>query len=210
MGRRKGHKEYAIKLVHPELGDYYYHYNNNGGYYNPCKNNALFSFYFTQNLNKVSTWKTLKFVEKQILEIKNRLDQKNGKILIELGKDAKDELKENAILSRKKYYYPIKSIMSKVHIDNAKNNLDKLNQTLVEDSKLITKLIKSSKHLEKDFMKIFHKLHDDINSYRKDHNFLEMNSNAEPIFLEIVDASYSFRLLKLKTLKKIQNDEILS
>lgn len=207
MGRRKGHKEYAIKLIHPELGEYYYHYNNNGGYYSGHE----FNYYFTQNLNKVSTWKTLKFAEKQILEITNILDKHSGKVLIELGKDIKEELKNKVIVSRKKYYYPITSIMSRVHMENAKNNLTRLNQTLVDDSKLITRMIKKSKHVEKEFMSILQKLQDDINLYRKDHKFLKTNINAEPIFLEIVDASYSFRLLKLRTLKKVQiEDELQS
>lgn len=80
-----------------------------------------------------------------------------------------------------------------------------------EEKDIITRLIKKSKHIEKEFMKIFQKLQDDINQYRKDHKFLETNNNSEPIFLEIVDASYSFRLLKLKTLKKVQiEDELQS
>lgn len=59
--RRKTTKEYAIRLVHPELGEWYYHYNNN--------NYQCNTFFFTQDLNKVITWKTLKFVEKEIQDI---------------------------------------------------------------------------------------------------------------------------------------------
>ena len=52
------------------------------------------------------------------------------------------------------------------------------------------------------------KLRNDLNLYRKDHSFLEKNKNSEEIFLDIVDASYSFRLLKLRNLKAIQTEEV--
>ena len=53
MSRRKTLKEYAIKIVHPELSDFYYQYNTVNSYYATSNN-----YYFTQNLNKVQTWKT--------------------------------------------------------------------------------------------------------------------------------------------------------
>jgi len=139
------------------------------------------------------------------------LQKNEGHILLEFGEEPKDELKDKLTVSRKKYYFTIKSIMSKQLIKTAKDNVDKLNESLVDDSKMITKLIKKNKHVEKDFMSIINKLTTDVNMYRKDYKFLEKNKDAEPVYLDIVDASYGFRLLKLKTLKKMQTeDEIQS
>jgi len=200
MGRIKTRKDYAIRLTHPELGEYYYHYTND--VWSDRK------FFFTQNLSKVNTWKTLKYAEKQISTIKEKLDKKLGnKILLELGADIDPTSYPNSFLSRKKYYYPIGSVMSKTHIENAKNNLEKLDETLLADSKMITSLIKKSKHIGKDFMVIFEKMATDLYQYRKDYTFLEQNKNVEPIYLDIVDASYNFRLLKLRTLKTFQTEE---
>jgi len=203
-GRRKTNKEYAVRLNHPELGTFYYQYSNNE-YWN---NNA--KFYFTQNLSKVDTWKTMKYVEKQIITIKDNLDKKKAKILLYLGDQISNELKTNPriIQSRKRYYYEITVVTSKTHLDKAKDNLERLSETLIADSKIVTKMIKKSQILEKDFMSFFTKLYSDVNLYRKEHSFLEKNKNIDTINLDIVDASYSFRLLKLKTLKTVESDEI--
>ena len=195
-GRVKSRKDYTIKLVHPEMGEFYFHYYN--------RDYTRYNYYFTQNLNKVKVWKTSKFVESQIKDIFDKLDDKKGKVFLEFGEEPNEEMKSKLTISRKKYYFTINSIMSKIHIDNAKNNISELNETLVNDSKLITKLIRKNKHIEKDFMKIINKLTNDINMYRKDYNFLEKSKDSEPVFIDIVDASYGFRLLKLKTLKKVQ------
>jgi hypothetical protein len=202
MARRKTLKEYAIRLNHPEFGDFYYQYNTANSYYSQSNN-----YYFTQNLSKVETWKTLKFAEAKIKEINERLKNKQAKVLLSFGKEPKEELKSKMIVSRKKYYYPIASITSKVHVERAKENLDRLNESLIKDSRMITRLIKKSKHVEKSFIDIFKKLSNDIDQYRKDHNYLEKNKNCENVFLDIVDASYSFRLLKLKTLRKVQSED---
>lgn len=198
-GRAKSRKDFAIKLTHPEMGEFYFHYSN-----------RIYSksiFYFTQNLNKVNTWKTSKYAESQITQIFESLENKYGKILLEFGEEPKEEMKSRLTLSRKKYYFTVNSIISKAALENAQNNIKRLDETLINDSKMITKLIRKSKHLENNFVKIVHKLADSINLYRNEHSFLEKNKNAEPIFLDIVDASYGFRLLKLKTLKKVQTED---
>ena len=193
-GRAKSHKDFTIKLNHPEMGDFYYHYHNNGGYYSGHSGHRQ-TYYFTQNLNKVTTWKTSKYAETQIKEIFDTLQKNEGHILLEFGEEPNEELKGKLTISRKKYYFTVKSIMSKHLIKTAKDNVDKLNESLVNDSKMITKLIKKNKHIEKDFLSIINKL----------------TTDAEPVFLDIVDASYGFRLLKLRTLKKIQiEDEVQS
>jgi hypothetical protein len=203
-GRPRTNKEYSIKLVHPEFGVFYYQYSNLNSW------NGVGTYFFTQNLSKVSTWKNIKYTEKKILKITETLESRKAKILLSFDDDLKNKFITNSklIISRKKYYYPITNkIVSKTHINLSKNKIDELNKTLVNDSKSITKLIKKSKHVEKEFMSIFKKLENDINSYRKEHKFLESNKNSEDIYIDIVDASYNFRLLKLRTLKTVQNED---
>jgi hypothetical protein len=204
MGRRKTNKEYTIRLVHPELGEFYYHYTNGDWGRN--------TYFFTRDLHKVTTWKTVKYVDGEIKKIILNLDAKSkSKILLEFGKDVpKEELLLKMTISRKKYYYPITKVSSRFHIDNAKNTLNKLEETLLNDSKFITKMIKKSRHVEDGFMHIVNKLTNDLNLYRKEYSFLENNKDSEPIYLDIVDASYGFRLLKLKTLKKAQTENEIS
>lgn len=206
MGRRKLTKEYAIRLVHPEIGEYYFNYINTGGYYE-TKTDAI----FTQTLSKVRKWKTLKTVEEQILTITNELKSKKLKIFIPITNDARenfsDDIKNKMICNRKKYYYPIEKVISKHHINAARNNVNRLNETLLCDTKMISEMIEKSEHLEKDFMKIIKKLENDLNTYRKDHSFLDKNKDVDIAHLDIVDASYGFRYLKLKTLREFVVDE---
>lgn len=200
MPRLKTNKEYAIKITHPEFGEYYYsHYND--GY--PTK------YVFVKDLSKVLTWKTKSFVEKQIIEIISNLHSHIGHILLSLGNDIKQELKSKVILSKKKYYYLINAVTSREIIETAQNDLDRLNVTLLEDCINITKLIEKNKHVEKEFqkefIKIFKQLGSDINLCRKSYNLLDNPQNAK-VFIEIADASYKFRLLKLRTLNKIKEE----
>lgn len=209
MPRRKTNKEYAIRLVHPDLGEYYFNYNNTGDNY-AYYNNKPSSFMFTQTLKKVNIWKTLSVVEAQILQMIEDLNSKKGKILIpfgsELNENWSEKAKANMIFKRKKYYYQINNIVSKYHIDSAKSNIKKLDETLLADSIMITEMIKNSLHLEKDFMKKIKQFENDINSYRKDYSLLDKHMNFDVAYLDIVDASYGFRYLKLKTLKELSNE----
>jgi len=137
------------------------------------------------------------------------------------------------ILSRKNYYYSISSIISKTHLDLAKSEIDNLDITMVNGSEEITKLIKksnffkndftalfekmkngdftevtkllnNSQNFEKKFTQLFGKLKNDINKYQKNYMYFEKNKNNVGVTLDIADASYGFRLLKLKTLAKIE------
>jgi len=208
MTRLKSNKEYAIKLVHPEFGDFYLTYKNTPVYNTPL------TYFFSKNLSKVSTWKTLSYLEKEVSEIYKKLDNSIGKIHLSFGElnmnDDVDNLildntifKQKMIISRKKYYFPISDITSKELVENAKEIINNLNTTLIEDSKNITNLLIDSNQMEKSFMKTFGKLGSDIHLYRKNKNFLEKFKDNNYAYLEIVDASYKFRLLKLKTLMNL-------
>ena len=207
--RRKSNKEYAIRLVHPDFGEYYFNYDNRN-YDN--LNHGTYIFMFTQTLSNVRKRKTLKIVEKQILDITNKLsDSINNKILIpiteELREKLNEEIKSKLLFQRSKYYFIIQSVISKYHVNDAKNNIERLNVSLIEDSKQITNSIRETLHIEKDFMKVLKKFESDINQYRKDYSFLEKHTNIEVAYLDIVDASYGFRYLKLKTLREINIED---
>ena len=212
MARFKTNKEYAIKITHPEFGVYYYsHYNYTGEYsynYNNY-NKSKVNYIFVQDLSKVLTWKSTSFTQKKITEINSDLHSNSGKILLSLGNEITQDIKNGAILSKKKYYFEINAVTSKETAKTAQDDLDRLNISLVEDSKNIAKLINKNKHVEKDFqkefMEIFKQFSADINLCIKSYNFLDNSQNVK-VFIEIVDASYNFRLLKLRTLNKLQEE----
>lgn len=208
MARFKTNKEYAIKITHPEFGVYYYSHCNSP-YYSYNSQNTKYKYIFVQDLSKVLTWKSTGFTEKQIIEINTRLINHSGQILLSLGANVNQETKSKLILSKKKYYFEIKAITSRENVKTAQDDLNRLNVSLLEDCKNVTKLIKKNKHVEKDFqkefIKIFKQLESDINLCRKSYNFLDNSQNVE-IFIEIVDASYNFRLLKLRTLNNLQEE----
>ena len=113
---------------------------------------------------------------------------------------------------RKGYVYYITSITSKTHLDKAKNDVKQLSESLLNDSKMVTKLIKTPSFMSvsNNVKKILQGLVKDVNLYEKSYNYVQKNKNVEPVYLDIVDASYNFRFLKLKTLKGIQKEnEIL-
>lgn len=200
MGKRKSTKDYAIRLIHPDIGEYYFNY---------CDNSN--NFVFTQTLSRVQTWKTNETLNWQIENIESKLKSQSSRIILSLGKDVsdiKEEIKTKLICSMKRYYYPISCIKSKQLIENAKNNIIRLDKSLLPDSELITDMIKHSRQTDKNFISILKTLESDVNLYRKEYAYLQKNKNAEEIFLDIVDASYNFRLLKLKTLKNIQVVEL--
>ena len=199
MPKIKSNKEYTIKLVHPVFGDFYYQYNNlSAGYLNNV-------FVFTQNLSKVKTWKSIKYIDKETNYIIENVSSGKSKIYLSFGQNVSDDIIMKLILIRKRYYYIINMISSKSHIQNAKNNIKDLNSSLLEKSKIITKSIKKCK-IDDDFMLILNKLSSDIHLYRKDYKFLQKYQDAEQVILDIEDASYGFRLLKLKTLKCLSID----
>ena len=89
-GKRKSNKEYAIRLVHPEWGDWYYQYTPENYYWGRSNTDPV----FTQNLSKVTTWKTTKSVEQKISDIQESLNKKK-KIRLNFGKNVDDNKKIN-------------------------------------------------------------------------------------------------------------------
>lgn len=207
MGRIKTNKEYSIKLIHPEFGEYYLNYirDNNQYCYGYAKNKIGYSYIFTKNLNKVTTWKNAKTIESTINLIKDSLCNGTCEILLSLGKEVKEEIIDKLICSRKKYYFRILFATSQPLIDEAKKNINSLNISLLRDSELIMEAIKNGGHIEKDFSKQIKKLDSQVSKYRTDYLFLE-EAEKSGVLLDIVDASYGFRFLKLKNLKNLNNE----
>ena len=201
MVRIKTNKEYTIRLVHPEFGTFYYNYST----YDNCV--------FTQKLSRVAKWKTYFLVEQKIKDLEAQLSRKTWKIHLSFGTEVSDEIKNKISCNRKKYYYDVTSITSKHQFEKATDNIDNLKKTLVTDSETISETI--SNLIRNGFTDCFFdkisiilkKFNGDINSYKKDYNYLKKcNHRDVGAYLDIADASYGFRLLKLKTLKDIQNE----
>lgn len=205
MGRIKNSKEYAI-ILKTKFGDYYYNYTNHNVIYN--------EFIFTQDLSKVSKWKTLKIVKNQIWNIKEKLETNYNKILLHVDDVNNFEIddKNKIIWKRKKPYYPILKVSSNIHLNKAKSNIESLNKNLYNDAEYVFNMIKENKHMEKDFISIFKKLSNDIILYRKEFSFIQKYSNENvETYLDIVNASYGFRFLKLKNLNEIEmKNEIIN
>lgn len=200
MGRIKTNKEYTIKLIHPEFGEYYLYYIRNNSYGNGI------SYIFTKNLNKVLTWKTIKYVEEEMKSIKDRLSNVTGDILLSFGENVNEELKPRLIYSRKKYFFKVSFATSHALMEEAQNNINSLNISLLTDSELIFETIKNGMHFEKEFSKIIKNLDSQISKYRTEYFFLE-KSKTNGVFVDIVDASYNFRFLKLKNLNNLSDNE---
>ena len=109
MSKLKTNKEYAIKLTHPEFGDYYFSYDR--------WNIKYRNYIFTKSLKKVMTWKTIKFAEKQINLLLSNLNSGKGKVLLSFIDCFDDNIKSLIITSRKKNFYVINSVNYKTQIN---------------------------------------------------------------------------------------------
>jgi hypothetical protein len=224
MSKIKTNKEYAIKIIHPEFGEFYYSYNGWNRFYR--------TYIFTKNLSKVLTWKTNKFAEKQIDLILSNLEMNKGKIFLSLGCEVDDNIKHSAILSRKKYFYPIISAKSKLVINNAidniqecglnlitlKNEIESINnfkdnfviknfESVFNCDKILYNLEDAEKYIAeiKNASNILYNFYNNSISYIENCKIVEddkLRSDNE-IYLDIVDASYKFRKLKLKNLDNV-------
>ena len=196
MPRFKSHKDYAIKITHPEFGDFYFSYIKDYD-----------NYIFTKNLKNVTTWKTLNSIEKNIIEIIEHMNRYSPvKILLSFGKNIDDNFKSRMIVSMKRYFFSIESATTMIDINKAQKYINE--NTLLSDVEFIKQSIIDNKHIDKHFNSYISKLRDDITQYTKYYNFLkEFEFKKDCALLEIVDASYGFRRLKLKTLKNAKTDE---
>ena len=224
MSKIKTNKEYAIKVVHPEFGDFYFSYDGHGGFKK--------TYIFTKNLSKVVTWKTSKFAKKQIDLILSYLETDKGKILLSLGEEVDENVKNRTILSRKKHFYPVNLAKSKLRVNDAIINIKGLNSNMIVNSKNLIKSIdnlsknifinnfESSfddrkmflnlEHTEesikkiKDSLNVLGKFYNDSIFYVDEHKTIKNYEEDVDVYLDMVDASNNFRGLKMRTLKKLE------
>lgn len=205
MPRIKTNKEYAIRLVHKDLGTFYFNYIND----NPWYNGSTLKYVFTKDLNKVKTWKTLSFAERYIDDISTKLKTSKSYIILPYGTefpDVPDKYKDSIKLYRTKYEYRIDKIVSRIHIQKSEEIISELDKSLLTDSKHIFKTIKKLLFMEDGFEKIVSKLAKDVKEYKKNHKFLHSVKDCDDVYLDIVDASFNFRTLKLRNLKVLDQE----
>jgi hypothetical protein len=213
MPRFKSNKEYAIRITHEQFGELYlsreniiYEYKNNsysnwyGGY-----KVSITKFIFTKSLSKVKTWKTLKLAEEKSNSIINTINtnQKN-KIYLDFGKtpNTTEDVKRLLICERLKYFLIITKLVNSNSSQRNKidSNLSKQHVKLVKDANLIAETIKNSEFINGNFHNSIEKLKTDVIKYTQDYEKFEKSKLSENITFDIIDASYNFRLVKLKRL----------
>lgn len=206
MARRKTTKEYAIRLIHPELGEYYFNYMNTGNYYS---SKQIPEYVFTQTLKKVNTWKTKNVVEKFVKDIVSTVNGKKRKIYIPLGKELDEnlsrEIKSKIVCIKKRFYFSIENIFTDSEVVRLKEENEKIHSAIVIDSKFIKKKIKEEDFTSEDFLIVLNKFNNSIKRYNKNTNTL--NTTLLEGRIDIVNASYGFRYLKLKNLKSIEPED---
>lgn len=199
-GRAKTNKEYAIRISHPKMGDFYYsHYNDR-----KCM--------FTQDLSKVSKWKTKRIVEGII---KDYLISGKYNIVLSLGKVDVDYIPDdkNKYVSRKRLYYNISTVAEKRKILEFNESMelvyDSIKKQLVDFNNLLTDDDFLKKQYEKENRDILNKFVNNINIFKKHQNsIIKYTKDLEnTFFVDIVNASFNFRTLKIKNLNIINEKD---
>lgn len=75
-------------------------------------------------------------------------------------------------------------------------------------SDLIKKFLINNDLLDKNFMELFNNLSKDIKEYQKNYDIIKKHNIMNSVTLDIVDASYGFRYLKLKNLSAFKTEEL--
>lgn len=200
MSKIKSNKEYSIRLVFPEIGNFYFY--RNDFKYNWSNSKTKNNYLFTKDLSKARKWKIKKIVD----ELVDDISSSKGDIYLLLGNDISlmpEYMKSNITCSMKKYRYRIDKISTKKHIEQVRLDINGLDILLLEDSEIITKLI-NSKKTDSEFFSFLKKFENDIKQYRKFNGFLSIFDNKS--YIEIIDSSFNFRTLKLNTIKLINEE----
>lgn len=192
MPRFKSNKEYALKLCHPEFGDFYFNYQDKKIYK------------FTKDLSKVLKWKTSNYIENIISNIENHLNNNSGEILLMFGAEVDDVLKRKLVFERKKYYHHIKFITNHSSLKIAKDEYEKINDIMISNIKEFAKIFKNKIYDKQKFVQARSKFNQNVSIHDKAYNCVQNHNNSVQVIFSVVDASYGFRLLKLRTLRSIQ------
>jgi len=208
MGKIKSNKEYAIRITHPDIGSFYFNYDNWGKYI------------FTSNLSKVKKWKTLSCVKDQVHRIVTNTNSRSGNTnghftffnCDEIN--IPDKLKHNVRISRKKKFYYVNHLISKEKVKFDEYEMDKVYEPLKEQIIEISKLFKNDTfkdvQFEDDVKNKFKKLTKIINQYKKNQGVVIRHMDTkgnEKVYIDIVDASFNFRTLKLQKLSGVNTSK---
>lgn len=201
-------KTYSMKITHPIMGEYYFSYINSFDYRNP-------KFVFTQNLSKVKKWKNKKSVEHFIISMKKTIKgdswYHSGSIVIPLGKTLDPKLKnlKNIELINKRYFFYIKNIKEEIDIKKEIKKLDETKKLIKSRSKEYNELLDNifeNRGKMDSLIRISNSITNHIRNYINKDKFINEHKVNETDFLdshiEVVDSSFNFRKLKLRTLKE--------
>ena len=197
MGRFKSNKEYAIRITHPELGSFYFNYEN------------YQKFIFTTDLSKVRKWKTLKIANDQVDRILKFTNYRNSGMTIFNCDNLiiPDHLKNNVVTERKRKIYKVRHLISKDRIVEIENAMDELYLALKVQLKEINNLFENDtfKDLQynDDVKNNFNNFTKNIAKYKQKQkiHIRHLNDKYEKVYIDIVDASFNFRVLKIKKLQ---------
>lgn len=196
----RNNKEYAIKITNKNLGDFYYHYTKI-----LWKDNYRY-YVFSKKTIGIRKWKTIGYINTVIDEIFEKLLHNNriarSMILLEctdlFNEGIVKESEYNLLISRKKCFIQVTKVSSKnmiertdLEISNYVSKITSLMKTAENDKILDLTVVK--KMLDNLKLKIT-----SYNKYKKcdNANYQDYINNS----IDYVDASYNFRLLKLKKL----------
>jgi hypothetical protein len=204
MSRIKSNKEYALKITHPEYGDFYLSHVQKYRFGNKLDHGYI----FTKDLTKVRKWKSEKYILNCIEEIKKYLNNKNADIKLVFGSNVRDELKTKLSFYGKRYFLMIPFITSEEMLKNAKDEFDKTNEKLISSSKEFVKILKKKNFNTEDFSENYRVFNNHKYNHARHYECLENHKKGEEVFFNIANASFGFRLLKLRTLKAYQEDNL--
>lgn len=193
MGRLKlpkNNKEYAIRLYHPEFGYFYYSHSNIA--YTRNK-----KFYFVQNLKTVAKWKKKDVAEKNMEYI---LSKKYHTLLLSFNKNSEIQHTNIEVYGKRKYYTINRIPLTEKNIETLKLKKEELQKALDINFVLMSELF-NQKIFNDNFFKMVNLFKRDTRAYKDIHDKLR---NDEVVVIDIVDASFNFRGLKLKNLNSLE------
>lgn len=189
----KMYMEYAIRINIPDLGDFYLSRIDNN-YCNVTK------YFFTQDLNRVVKWKTIKIIDTTISNI-----IKYNSIYLMFDADPKKIYSEDIIsnyeilYNNNKFRIKIDSIVEKGTKEKIKTEIEILE----------TDLLCNIDNLKSYILK-----YDDVNLKKFEKKFRQFrqlnykyNSNKSNNCIDFVNASHNFRILKLQYIEKMTENE---
>lgn len=198
MGRTKKIREYAIRITHPELGSFYFAHENWNTYM------------FTHELPKVKKWKTLKVIEEQVNRITDNANGgRNPTVRFYCSHlEIPEHLRRNTQIIRRKNTYFVNHLISKDRVKNTENDMGIIYENIKNQMGTIKNQIDNDTFIKNqyddDFYSSFNEFTKNVSEYRKKQRIIhrQLKSKYESVYIDIVDVSFNFRTLKLKTLNK--------